>query len=385
MMKIALNGWFVDQPHTGSGQYLWALLQFLPLVQPDCELLVLVPAQAQLPPAPANCRWVTLPAAQSNFKKVQFEQLWVPQRAAQLGADVLHIPYWAPPLRSRVPFVVTVHDIIPLLLPEHRGTLPAVLYTSLVAAATRGAGHVIADSHSARLDILEHLRLPAAQVSTIHLGVGRTYRPNPLRKGIAEIRARYQLPPEYLLYLGGFHKRKNVHHLLGAWTWAAGALGENYPLVVAGRLPKPDGKLFYDLPRLAQELEITASVNFCGAIDEADKPALYQGATAFIFPSTYEGFGLPPLEAMACGVPTVTTDKSSLPEVVGSAAYLVPDPTDTRQLAAAMIGLTVDAALHTDLKIRGLQQASQFSWRKTANQTMLVYQQVLAGLSGAGL
>ena len=144
--------------------------------------------------------------------------------------------------------------------------------------------------------------------------------------------------------------------------------------MVAGQLPThADGRLFHDLPMLANRLGVADTVRFIGPVKEEDKPALYQGAACFVFPSTYEGFGLPPLEAMACNTPVITSARSSLSEVVGDAAYLVDDPEDVRALGAAIIGLVVDGALADDLRERALRQVRRFSWERTASKTVEVY------------
>ncbi len=379
-MKLAVNGWFLDQLATGSGQYLRYLLANFPAVDASIEVHLLVPGETiptDLPPELDYVTIHTLGGGRNNVAKVKFEQRTIPTFAKKIGADLIHIPYWAPPLRSKVPFVVTVHDIIPLLLPEHRGSTVGMMYTSLVSAATRGAAHVITDSHSSRLDVIEHLNIPTERVSTVYLAVTDDYQPSTKLRPAAGIKDKYNLPENYILYIGGFHKRKNVQRILAAWTWASGPVGDFYPLVIAGSLPTPDGKMFYDLPALAEELDITDTVRFIGRVAEEDKIALYQGATGLIFPSSYEGFGLPPLEAMACGIPVITSDKSSLPEVVGDAAYLLPDLEDTRKIASTMIGLTIDEELHSELSAKGVKQAQKFSWQKTAAETIEIYKQVV--------
>ncbi|MFQ5410554.1 MAG: glycosyltransferase family 4 protein [Anaerolineales bacterium] len=379
-MRLAINGWFLSHPSTGSGRYLRALLEHLPATDPELEIHVIAPAHVQSAAMPPGCAMHRVPTAATHLGKVRFEQCVFPRAAQRLAADLAHIPYWAPPLRSQVPFVVTVHDIIPLLLPEHRGAPAARLYTSLVAMATRGAAAVIADSDHSRLDIAKHLRVRDELIHTVHLAADAAYRPRDSFEVDATLREKYGLPESYVLYLGGFHRRKNVHHLLAAWTWAHDPIGAHYPLIIAGALPQhPDGRLFYDLKALAHELDVTDSVRFIGHVDEADKPALYQGAACFVYPSSYEGFGLPPLEAMACGTPVVTTNEASLPEVVGDAAYLIADPTDTRKLGAAIIGAVVDEQLADDLRERGLAQASKFTWARTARETVAVYRAAADG------
>ena len=139
------------------------------------------------------------------------------------------------------------------------------------------------------------------------------------------------------------------------------------------RLPSADAAGYEDYPALAKELEFEDTVKFIGPVEEADKPALYRGATVFTYPSRYEGFGLPPLEAMACGVPVVTTTGGSLPEVMGKAGYLVP-PDDTRTFGAAIITIVVEPSVHDDLRARGLAQAKEFSWEKTARETAAAYE-----------
>ena len=371
-MRVIVNGWFLSRTDTGSGQYLHALLRHLPAQAAHLDLHLIVPQSSSQPP---GWHLHVRNTGSEPLAKLRFEQLEIPRATQQLQADVVHIPYWAPPLRSPKPLVITVHDIIPLLLPEHRGSLLQRCYTALAAAGTRGATQVIADSHSSRHDIISRLNLPTDRVHTVHLAADTQFVPPVGTQPTSSLQAKYGLPEAYVLYLGGFQRRKNVHHLLAAWTWAHSAVPDGCQLVIAGHLPKhPDGRLFQDLPTLTARQGIAESVRFIGAVDESDKPALYQGASCFVFPSSYEGFGLPPLEAMACGVPVVTTNAASLPEVVGNAAYLVSDPTDTRKLGAAIISTLVDTELAGELRARGLKQAARFSWGQTASETVRIYQ-----------
>ena len=159
-------------------------------------------------------------------------------------------------------------------------------------------------------------------------------------------------------------------------TWAGSAIGESYPLVLAGALPKPNGRLFADYRARTQALDIADSVRFVGAIAEADKPALYRGASAFVYPSAYEGFGLPPLEAMACGTPVVTTENGSIGEVVGDAAFLI-DPNDTRAFGAGIITTVIEPSVSDHLRVRGLERARLFTWEDTARRTAEAYVSVV--------
>jgi glycosyltransferase involved in cell wall biosynthesis len=178
--------------------------------------------------------------------------------------------------------------------------------------------------------------------------------------------------------LGGFDKRKNLATVLNAYRLAAPTVDPACALVIAGRLPDRDTPFTPDPRRLARDREIDdGRVQFLGAVDKGSTPALYRGATAFIFASRYEGFGLPPLEAMACGTPVVGSNASSIPEVVGDGGILY-DPDDAAGMASALVRLSTDSAFRTEMTDRALAQAARFSWARTAEQTRAAYHDVMA-------
>jgi glycosyltransferase involved in cell wall biosynthesis len=293
-----------------------------------------------------------------------------------LRADLIHVPYWAPPLRAAAPIVVTIHDLIPLLLKEYRGGPLVRLYTGLVAAAARGASLILTDSDASKRDIVQHLGVPESRVRTIYLAVDLKFTPRADPVDRAAVRRKYDLPDNYVLYLGGFDPRKNVEAALQVYTWGQGAIGSTHPLVVAGRLPDTSDGFFTDPREIARQIEVEDVVRFIGEVDEEDKVALIQGATALLYPSRYEGFGLPALEALACGVPVVGSNAASIPEVVGDAGSLV-DPDDARSMAGAHIAVVTDVSLHDALSERALKQAAKFSWDKTVSETIAAYESVV--------
>lgn len=357
-MRVALNAWFWDRPETGSGQYTRRLAEHLAALDSTVEVIPV------------------FPRARGDLSKVYFEQVLFPRAARRLGADLAHVPYWAPPLVPTLPTVVTVHDLIPLILRAYRGGPLVRLYTALVSAATSSAALVLTDSEASRQDILAHLRLPPARVRAVPLAAGGGFSPEPQPEDEA-IRARYGLPRRYILYLGGFDVRKNVATALAAYLWVGPVLGEDCPLVLAGRLPERDTPFAPDPRRIARELGLRPEwVRFIGPVTETEKPALYRGAVAFIFPSRYEGFGLPPLEALACGTPVVGSDVSSLPEVVGDAGVLLP-PDDAEGMAGALLQLAQDTGFREELRRRALARAARFSWEETARQTLRAYRDAL--------
>jgi glycosyltransferase involved in cell wall biosynthesis len=252
------------------------------------------------------------------------------------------------------------------------------LYTALVSAAARGAGQVITDSEASRNDIREHLGIADEGVTAIYLGVGPAYKPESNFLLDMAVRKKYELPDEYILYLGGYEIHKNVTTLLLAYTYVLQGLGEDYPLVLAGRKPEKASVHFPDYEGYIEQLGIKEQVRWIGFVEEGDKPVVYRGASAFVFPSKYEGFGLPVLEAMACGTPVVSSDAASLPEVIGDAGYGI-DPEDARQFAGSIIATVTEPGLAAELKRRGLAQAATFTWEKTATETLLVYDALLGG------
>jgi glycosyltransferase involved in cell wall biosynthesis len=376
-MHVALNAYFWNRPDTGSGQYLRQLVYHLNRLVSDLAITLVFPYPEAPAGVPPSVRVQRVTSQSGHLGKIWFEQIGFPRAAAAARADLAHVPYWGSPLQSPLPVVVTVHDLITLRQREYRRGLRARLYNALVASAARGASHVITDSEFSRREIVEHLQIRPERVSAIPLATAPQYRAQSELLLDMAVRRKYDLPEFYVLYLGGYTLHKNVPTLLHAYTYVAQAMGEDYPLVLAGRKPEP-GASTPDYDDYVHRLQLGDSVRWIGFVDEEDKPAVYRGALCFAFPSRYEGFGLPPLEAMACGAPVVTTDASSIPEVVGDAAFAV-SPDDARQMAGAIISVLIDEALAEELRQKGLQRAAQFSWEETATQTLLVYDGLLGG------
>jgi glycosyltransferase involved in cell wall biosynthesis len=377
-MQIVISGAFWSQPTVGSGQYLHGLLGALRRSAPEHAYTLLLPASAgagPLPPPGVSLCVLRTPfdGRSANLAKLWYEQVGVPLAAARLRADLLHVPYFAPPLWSPAPLVATVLDIIPLLLPEYRGRPAVRAYMRLVARAIRRADHVIAISDASRRDILAHLGIPPARVTTIPLAADAQYHPRD-RNQAAAVAERYGMCGPFVYYVGGLDARKNVQTLVRAFGRLQRSGGPRATLAIAGRALGTDRALFPDLDALIAAERLAPWVRRLD-VPHADNPWLYAAATAFAYPSRYEGFGLPPLEAMACGTPVVVADASSLPEVVGDAALRVP-PDDIPGWTTALWRLLGDEALRTELRRRGLQRARQFSYEQVARKTAAIYAQV---------
>jgi glycosyltransferase involved in cell wall biosynthesis len=270
--------------------------------------------------------------------------------------------------------------VIPLMVPAYRAGLRNRLYTSLVVGAARGAAHVLTISNAAKNDITQQIGIPPERITVTPLATDKVFHPETGSERDQEVRARYGLDDvdDFVLYLGSYNVHKNVKLLLAAYTYVSQGMGPDVPLVLAGHTPATWGtRRFPDLPAYARKIGLDGDqVRWIGPVDEADKAAIYRLASVFVFPSRYEGFGLGPLEAMACGIPVVACEASSVPEVVGDAAFLVP-PDDSRGMGGAILALLNEPEQAAVLRNRGLARSREFSWRKTAEATLSAYRQML--------
>ena len=376
-MHVAINGWFWAQESTGSGQYLRHLVANLNKVSPSLDLSLVLPPHIPQPtgiPEGVNAIRTSNIARRSKAGKVIFEQRAFPRMAGRVNADIAHVPYWAPPLSCPVKLVTTVLDVIPLQFPVYSPGFLTSLYTSLVSIAARGSNHIITISETAKLDIEEYLGIPEDKISVTYLSHDLRFHPRLGSERDAAVREKYDLPERFVLYLGGFDWRKQVNMLLLAYTYVAEADGDTFPLVIAGREPAWNDRLFPDMRAYSSKLGIDDYVRWIGFVDEEDKPSIYRLADVFAFPSMYEGFGLTALEALASGTPVVTSKALVFEEVLEDAAYMVDN---AREMAGAIIALLIQPPLRETMINQGLALASKYSWRKTAQETLAVYEDVL--------
>jgi glycosyltransferase involved in cell wall biosynthesis len=373
-MRIVFDARTASDHFPGIGRYVVSLARALKMVAPDLELTLLRDPRSTgqrlvLPDVP------TVACAASPFS---IEQQWVvPGMLRSLGAAVYHSPYYLMPYRPGAPAVLTAHDLIPLVYPRFYTPAQRLVFRWAHGLAVRTARVTVAVSSATRTDLMERLGARADRLVVIPEAADPRFAPQPAA-AIQAARDKYALPDRYVLYVGSNKPHKNLELLVRAWNSivTSGQTG-GARLVIAGHwdlhFPQARG--------LAERLNLGEQIRFAGPIPEDDLPAVYAGARLFVFPSLYEGFGLPALEAMACGAPVVCSSTSSLPEVVGDAA-LTMDPLDEQALASAMARVLRDDALREEMRARGIARAAEFSWERTARATLEVYRLAAAGQGG---
>ena len=292
------------------------------------------------------------------LKPVWF-QLCLPQVARQLKLDLLHFPNYMTPLRWEGPCVLTVHDLSVLHYPEWHPPSRRLILGNLLERSARRADLVFCVSSSVREDVVERLRVSPSRVRVTPLAAAQHFKPVSPEQISAALR-KYQLPSQYVLYVGNLEPRKNLQRLVLAWESVCSRGSCEIPLVLVGR----KAWLYRETLRVIRANR-HGRIHLTGYVAEEDLPALYSGARLLAYPSLFEGFGLPVLEAMACGVPVLASDIKPLREVAEGAALLV-DPTDTSALGETLRTLVEDEVLRSSLRERGLQVASRYSWENTA-------------------
>jgi glycosyltransferase involved in cell wall biosynthesis len=306
--------------------------------------------------------------ARRRVEWVRGEQLLLPRLAGRAGVDVLHSLASTAPARGRFRRVVTIHDLIYRIYPEAHFGLRAKGMSVLVPQAARRSDRVIAPSQSTRDDLILLLTVPAAKIDVIPEGVRAEVAAGTPE---SDLRSRYDLADRVVvLTASAMRPHKNLRRLLEAWTLLP---GDGRPLLV---LPGYSTEHEADLRAHASELGVSADTRFVGWVPPDDLEGLYRLAACFVFPSLYEGFGLPVLEAMARGVPVACSDRGALHEVAGDAARIF-DPQSSRSIADAVEELLQDPALVEKLRTAGLKQASRFTWAETARATLRSYEAAL--------
>jgi glycosyltransferase involved in cell wall biosynthesis len=295
-------------------------------------------------------------------------QLLLPRILRDVRPDLVHFTNYLAPLAGRVPYLVSFHDMSLSLLPQYHTLKKRMLTSSLIPAVARGARMILTPSESTRRDVVRLLRVDPGRVRVIPYAASPSFRPQPTAPEALE--ALHGIRPPYFLYVGTLEPRKNLARALRAFAQVAPALPQCRFVIVGQK-----GWRYAEVLRAADHPSLRGRVDFLGYLPEEKLPALYAHALALVYPSLYEGFGLPVVEAMACGTPVLTSRSSSLLEI-GEGAALLVDPTDEKALADALLALATDEGLRAKLTRLGLERARTFSWERTGRETVAAYQEV---------
>jgi glycosyltransferase involved in cell wall biosynthesis len=373
-MRIGIDATALPLQPVGAGIYMINLVRALAAVNERDELVIFTHPAGRKQMAVQESkrfRWAVVPD-KSILRRLFWEQIGLPRLVGKMRLDLLHSLHYTRPWRLPCRSVVTFHDMTFFLYPQLHTRSKQAFFPLTIRASARSADAIIAVSESTRADSIRLLGIPGEKIIATPLGVDPAFRPIRDLESLDVVRQRYNLPDRFILYVGLVEPRKNLSGLIRAYRSALEG-GIAHRLVVVGRF----GWSYQQVLDEIEALGLQERVQFTGYIPQADLPIVYNLASLFVYPTLYEGFGLPALEAMACGTPVVTSNVASLPEIIGEAGVLIP-PGDQQALSQALQDVLSDPGLQTHLAIKGPQQASQFTWERTARQTLQVYRQVLA-------
>jgi glycosyltransferase involved in cell wall biosynthesis len=370
ILRIALDGDTLGRKRTGDESYLASLMLGLGSADARNEYVVFT-----RDPEREARRFAVLDGDRWRFRRVGPNSVWLrhplglPRALRRERPDVFHAQYFLPP-RCRCRCVLTVHDISFAVRPEYFTLRDRVFLGALVPSALRRAARVITDTEYTRADLLSRYRLDPARISVIPLAADARHQPLDRERCRAEIRRRHGFDTPFILFVGTFQPRKNLSTLVRAYGMLRERAALPHKLLVVGK-PK---YMYEAIHQAIRDTRCEPHVVFAGFVDDADLPTYYNAADVFAFPSLYEGFGLPVVEAMQCGTPVVCSSASCLPEVAADGALLV-DPHQPEAFREALERVLTDAAFAENLRERGLRRAAQFSWERTARETLRVYDQ----------
>jgi len=368
-VRIAIDGNFLSLPYSGIGTYVRELSRSLVASQDVLGIEVTV-----IQPRPGR---ILKPGTRTH--RFGWDSFGI--GAAVIGhkprSDVLHLPQMSAPIVTPLPCIVTIHDMIPLVMPDYRSSRAMRVYLAMMARTARHARRIIVPSQSSASDVRRILGVDPEKIDVIPEAASPDLEPDPAGTARDRVRRRFEVPGPYLFNIGGFDKRKNLPLLIRAFGAALPSLPDGATLVVGGAPHSDNPDVFPPIEPIIEYLGLTGKVLLVGRVTNDDRRLLYQGAVACVTPSMYEGFGLTPLEGMACGTPAIVANRTSLPEIVGDAGVLVEPNVD--QFAAAIIRIMTDRGLRRELSVRSLERAALFSWQRAAEQTAKVYRAVASG------
>ncbi|MBI5816512.1 MAG: glycosyltransferase family 4 protein [Nitrospinae bacterium] len=371
-MNIAIDIRTINKPRSGVGYYVTNLIQNLQEIDKNNHYCLIS----------NNGEYENTFRSQSNFESHKtwvsnenhligdiWENVSLPLLLRKKGVNVFHGPaFMIPLLKGHVGTVVTIHDIVSFRMPHTIPTKYALYMQLLIRTVTKRAEMVITVSEFNKRELVELLNVPEKKIKVVHHGVSPQFKPAVSGIDKGALKSRFGINNRYMLFVSNLEPRKNLVRLMQAYDKVRETLNGEYQLVICGK----KGWLYKDILKTYEQLKGEGNIIITNYVNEADLLTLYQNADMFVFPTLYEGFGLPVLEAMACGAPVITSNVSSLPEIAGDAAELI-DPLSVEAISGAMLKLAGSADLRRSMRENGLRQAAKFSWKETARRTLEVY------------
>lgn len=323
-------------------------------------------------PVTASQKLTNLNIDTSNrWKRIGYEHFYMQRHVKEQSPLILHCPAYIRPWHWKGLNVITIHDIIALDYPEYCSTANRLYFNLLLSHSIINASKIIAVSHTVKNDILKRFDLSPDKIEVIYPGINPIFHIIPTKQKLNEVRIRYQLPSKFILYVGNIEPKKNIARVMDSFENLINKYDIPHKLVIAGRFAWK----YQDICKKIRHKN-TKRILFPGYIPTADLPSLYTLADLFVFPSLYEGFGIPPLESMACGTPVIVSNKGALPEITNGCA-LITDPYSVDSITEAMIGLIQNQALRNRLTQKGKQHTSQFTWNRTWQCTTNLYRSLV--------
>jgi glycosyltransferase involved in cell wall biosynthesis len=368
-MRVGIDARLVYYSRAGIGQYIMRLAKALSSLNTHHDQFVLLQSRKDR----------THIVNGQNFSRASLwtpchhwaEQTTLRFEIGRLNLDLLHSPDFIPPFQRNCKSVITIHDLAFLLYP-HFLTKESARYYGQIDQAVRNTDHIIAVSESTRQDTIKLLGVPERKITVIHEAANPSFRQMDKEESRRRVAKMYGLDREFILFVSTIEPRKNLPGLLQAYR----KLLDDYKVPEGLALAGSPGWLSEEVYSLVESLNLDEHTRFLGRVPSEHLVYLYNAAQLLVHPSFYEGFGLPPLEAMTCGTPAIVSNVSALPEVVGDAAFLV-DPHDTDSLTVAMWRLLTDDDLRDSYVAKGFKRADKFSWKRAADETLAVYRRVV--------
>jgi len=378
-VRIGFSFFTFDECISGVEYYFLGLLRALLAVDSGDEYVVFTNQAAMIDRYVSESRAVTFVQTahiRNRLTRIAWEHTLLPWKLTKHALDVLHCPaYICPFWRAVVPYVVTLHDTIALDHPGWCKRSNALYFNFLMKHTAKTASRIVSVSHTTSDDLIRNTGIDASRINTVYPGVDGIFTPDKDRDHCAVVKSKYELPDKYVLYIGNIEPKKNVLTLLQVGEELK-KRGLEHKLVLVGKRSWRAQAEFAAMTRAVKAKELIVT----GYVDRRDLPCVYQMADTFVFPSLYEGFGFPPLEAMACGVPVVTSACGALQETVKNAAYII-EPHNVQQIADAVVSISCDSKQRDRLIRAGFEQTKRFTWKKTAEATLTVYRDVITALN----